>query len=109
MGKELMNVLTYPILTNLLLIMKISYGKVPFHAMKAYTVGRVTGLLICNLGARWRKTVNITPQTIYPHERTPVPLNRRLGMPHSQSEQSEEETNLLPLPGIKPCIILPVA
>jgi hypothetical protein len=36
-------------------------------------------------------------------------LSRRLYGPHSRTDHFEEELNLLPLPGIKTWIVLPVA
>jgi hypothetical protein len=47
---------------------------VPVHAMKAYRGSRCLALLILNLGARWRRVVDITPQLLYSPERTPVPI-----------------------------------
>jgi hypothetical protein len=36
-------------------------------------------------------------------------LSRRLNGPHSRSDHFEDEINLLPIPGIKTWIVLPVA
>lgn len=34
--------------------------------------------LMLNLGARWGWMVNATPRSLYPRERTPVPIGRGL-------------------------------
>jgi hypothetical protein len=45
--------------------------------------------------------VNVTVQLLYPRERTQPPLNKRLSGLQSRSGRSEEQKNLLALPGFK--------
>jgi hypothetical protein len=62
--------------------------------------------LILNLCGRCRQMDSFMPHCCT----TQYALNtRRPGGPQSQSEYSEEKKNLLPLPGIEPEIIQPVA
>ena len=44
----------------------------PLHAMKAYGGSGSLPPLILNLGAWYGLLVNITPQPLYPREKTPV-------------------------------------
>jgi len=57
-----------------------------------------------NLCLRWRWVINCTPSLFYLKGKAPppYPVNRRLGVPQSPLEHSEEEINLLPLLGIEP-------
>jgi hypothetical protein len=41
-------------------------------------VGGITPLIL-NLGARWRRVVNLTPWPFYPRVRTPVPIELEAG------------------------------
>jgi len=40
----------------------------------------------------------ITPQPLYPEEKTRYPLNRWLGGPESRAQPFEEERNIFPVP-----------
>jgi hypothetical protein len=76
-------------------------GKVlPVHGMKAYRGNGGIVPLILNLGTQCRWVVSFMMLRLYTWGNSPRhPLNRRLGRPHSQSGQLEEE-NLLTLTGI---------
>jgi len=56
-----------------------SYQKakvVPVHIMRAYSGNRGTVSVIFNLSSRFRWTVNIMPQPLYPQERALVPIEK---------------------------------
>ena len=55
------------------------------NAMKANRGSRGIAPLFLNLGTRRRWVVNLTYQPLYPRERIPYPLNRRLNGSHSRS------------------------
>jgi hypothetical protein len=58
---------------------------------------------ILDLGNRWRSVVTLTPRRLYSQENRPQhPLCRRLVGPQSGPAFCGVETNLLPLPSIKP-------
>jgi hypothetical protein len=63
--------------------------------MKAYRGCRAIDRIILNFSTRWRLVVNFTHQLIYPQEITPVPTDRRLSGPQSQSACYGEEKNIL--------------
>ena len=74
----------------------------PRLAMKAPRGRNVVARLILHLSASWIRLVSVTPQSLYPRERTPQnPMNMRL-QPQSRWRRSDEEKHLLPLPGFKP-------
>ena len=78
-------------------------------AIKADRESRGIAPLVLNLGRiRWR-VVCFTSRPLYPKERTLIPLNRRLGGPHSPSGRFVEQKNLLSLPGFEPRTIHTVA
>jgi hypothetical protein len=93
---------------------KVGRGKdkgkvVPVLAMKAYRWKRGTAPHILNLGTRWVQLVSFTPCPLYLWGMNTVPLNRRSCGLQSQSKHAFGADNLLPLPGIEPWIIHPVA
>jgi len=50
-------------------------GKLPpFHSVKAYKGSRGIAPLILNFGKKWKSVVNCTLWSLYPRERTPVPM-----------------------------------
>ena len=50
-------------------------GKLPpLHSVKAYRRSRVIAPLVLKLGNKWKFVVNCTPWSLYPWERTPVPM-----------------------------------
>jgi hypothetical protein len=53
---------------------------------------------------------SFTPRSLYPQGKSPwCPFNRRLCGPQSWSGYGGEEKNSLPLPGLEPLVIHPVA
>jgi len=94
MGNKLMNVFTYPTLTNLPSIIKKSKGYIPFQATKPY---RWYSSSHFNFDARRRWVVNVMPQPLYPRKRTPVPIGR----PPELVRIILRRKNLLPLPEFK--------
>jgi hypothetical protein len=64
--------------TNLSLSIKTG-TLVSVDAMEAYRGRRCITPLILNFGTKWRQVVNITPQSLHPQERTPVPTVAKTG------------------------------
>jgi hypothetical protein len=63
-----------------------------YHAMKMYWGSGDTSQRILNLGCRWKWAVSFVPWPLYTQGKRPwYPLDRRLGVPQSQSDRSGEE------------------
>jgi len=78
----------------------------PVHSMNVYRGSRGIAPLILNHDTKWRCVVIFMPQPLCLQggENSWYLLYRRLGGPQRQSGHFGEKRNLLPLPGIKPCI-----
>jgi hypothetical protein len=75
----------------------------PIHVIKTYMRRGHTPPVILNLDTRRRYVIKLTPQTFYPCERTPVPIEDETGqVPRAGLGNSGEEDTLLLLPGFKP-------
>ena len=78
----------------------------PVHSMNVYRGSRGIAPLILSHDTRWRCVVIFTPQPLCLQGggNSWYPLHRRLGQHQRQSGHFGEVRNLLPLPGIEPCI-----
>ena len=82
------------------LSVKVKGIGVSLHAMKAYQGAQLKLHPLLTLALDVGELSASCPCFFTPTEKPHQPMNRRLGRPHSQSEQIRKEKNVLPVPEI---------
>jgi len=83
-------------------------GNVSVHNIQLHEGNSGISPRILHTISRWKVSGQLHILVTVPGEKNYWQLlNRGLGGPHTQHGHFEEDTNLLPLPAVKPWIILP--